>query len=309
MPLYPVFLDLAGRRALVLGTGEVAQRKAEPLRRAGADVTLRDRFDPADLNGIAIAIGADAAEEQLQALAAACRARGIPVNVVDRPDLCSFLSPATVERDPIVIAISTAGAAPVLARLLRARIEAAIPPAWGRLAALAGSFKEETRRLLPDSTQRRRLLERIFAGRVADLVFAGHEDAARAAFAAELRGARATPGIVYCVAAGPGDADLLTLRALRLLGEADVIVHDPDVGEAVLATARRDAPRIPAGPGCAGLLAGLARDGRKVVRLCPGRPDEAAALRQAGVLIEEVPGALPSSALCDPARGSPLGSS
>eukprot|EP01035_Chromulina_nebulosa_P044960 gene44960-biopygen30958 len=135
---FPAFLDLHGRPALVLGTGEVGQRKAGLLAQAGARVLLRDRFDPADLDGCAVAIGADAAEADLAALSQAARARGIPVNVVDRPALCSFISPAVIDRDPITIAISTAGQAPVLARMLRQRIEAIIPPAFGRLAALAG---------------------------------------------------------------------------------------------------------------------------------------------------------------------------
>ena len=222
---FPIFLELHGCTALVLGDGEVAARKAEPLRAAGAIVKLRRHFDPADLDGCAIAIGADAEESELQALSEAARARGIPVNVVDRPALCSYITPATIDRDPITIAVSSAGTAPVLARLIRARIEASIPPAYGRLAALAERFKARIRTALPDLAQRRRVLETLLTGRAADLVFAGRDEEAADIFAATLDGAEPSGGMVFLVGAGPGAADLLTLRAQRLLGEADVVVR------------------------------------------------------------------------------------
>jgi uroporphyrin-III C-methyltransferase/precorrin-2 dehydrogenase/sirohydrochlorin ferrochelatase len=304
---FPAFLDLQGRHALVLGDGEIAERKAEPLRRAGALVRQAHIFDPADLEGCAIAIGADAAEAELVALSVEARRRGIPVNVVDRPELCSFIMPATIDRDPITIAVSTSGTAPVLARLLRAKIEALIPPAYGRLAALAERFKDDVRRRLPDLAPRRRLLERAFTGRVADLVFAGDDDAAAAAMQRELDGGAAAEGIVFLVGAGPGAADLLTLRAQRLLGEADVIVHDRLVSDEVMDLARRDARRIYVGKMRANhclkqedinaLLVRLAREGQKVVRLKGGDPlvfgrggEEAEALEAAGVRCEIVPG-------------------
>jgi uroporphyrin-III C-methyltransferase/precorrin-2 dehydrogenase/sirohydrochlorin ferrochelatase len=307
MQHFPVFLDLRGRRALVLGAGEVAARKAEPLRRAGADVIEAPQFSPELLAGCALAIGADAAEEDLRALSAAARAAGIPVNVVDRPELCSFIMPAIVERDPLTIAVSSGGAAPVLARLIRARIEAAVPPAFGRLAALAARFKAEARRRLPDLATRRRVLESLFTGPVAELVFAGREAEAEAAFAEALASGVDGGGMVFLVGAGPGAADLLTLRAQRLLGEADVIVHDRLVGTDVLDMARRDAERIYVGKARANhcmkqedinaLLVRLARAGRKVVRLKGGDPfvfgrggEEAEALAAAGVRFEVVPG-------------------
>jgi uroporphyrin-III C-methyltransferase/precorrin-2 dehydrogenase/sirohydrochlorin ferrochelatase len=317
----PVFLDLRGRRALVLGDGEAAERKAEMLRRAGAEVVLATRFSAALLNGCAVAIGADAAEADLQALHQAATARGIPVNVVDRPALCSFISPAVIDRDPITIAVSSAGTAPLLARLLRARIEAAIPPAFGRLAALADSFKTELRRRLPDLARRRRVLERAFTGPAADLIFAGQDAAARAAFAAAIDTGEDAPmpGMVFLVGAGPGSADLLTLRAQRLLGEADVIVHDRLVGDAVIDMARRDAERIYVGKaradhclpqdGINALLVRLAREGRKVVRLKGGDPfvfgrggEEAEALEAAGIAYEVVPGVTAALACAAQAR-------
>lgn len=291
MRFFPVFLDVRGRAVLVLGKGEIARRKAEPLQRAGAMLRVAARFDPDDLTGCALAVGADAPEPELQALSAAAQAAGIPVNIVDRPDLCSFITPAIMDRDPIVVAISTGGAAPVLARLLRARIEAAVPPAFGALAALADSFKEAFRQRWPDMAARRRVLEGLFSGRAADLVFAGQTDAARAVFAAALAGDSVSAGIVHLVGGGPGAADLLTLRAQRLLGEADAVAYGPGVGAAVLDMARRDAARVASAT--LAEVAALARAGRKVVWLLPGDArgtDAAAALADAGVLFEVVPG-------------------
>ncbi len=307
MQHFPIFLDLRGRRAVVLGAGDVAARKAELLRRAGAAVEIVAQFSPALLDGCAIAVGADAPEAELQALAAAARAAGIPVNVVDRPDLCSFIMPAVIDRAPLTVAVSSGGAAPVLARLLRARIEAAVPPAFGRLAAIAAEFRDALRRRLPQVAERRRVLERLLSGHAADLVFAGRDDDARAAFAAAIEDADIRQGMVFLVGAGPGDADLLTLRAQRLLGEADIIVHDRLVGDAVLDMARRDAERIYVGKirahhclpqeGINDLLIRLAREGRKVVRLKGGDPfifgrggEEVEALLAAGIHVEVVPG-------------------
>jgi uroporphyrin-III C-methyltransferase/precorrin-2 dehydrogenase/sirohydrochlorin ferrochelatase len=317
----PIFLDLQGRRALVLGTGEAAERKADMLRRAGAELVLAARFTPELLDDCAVAIGTGATETDLLALYEAAKARGIPVNVVDRPELCSFISPAVIDRDPITIAVSSAGTAPLLARLLRARIEAVIPPAFGRLAALADSFKAELRRRLPDLARRRRVLERAFTGPAADLLFAGQDEAASAAFADEIdAGADAPmPGMVFLVGAGPGSPDLLTLRAHRLLGEADVIVHDRLVSDAVLDVARRDADRIYVGKaradhclpqeGINALLVRLAQEGRKVVRLKGGDPfvfgrggEEAEALEAAGIAYEVVPGVTAALACAAQAR-------
>jgi uroporphyrin-III C-methyltransferase/precorrin-2 dehydrogenase/sirohydrochlorin ferrochelatase len=309
MQHFPIFLDLAGRTALVLGDGPGATRKAAMLREAGAEVRCARHFAPALLEGCTLAIGAEAAEADLQALAAAARAAAVPVNIVDRPALCSFIMPAIIDRAPLTVAVSSGGAAPVLARLLRARIEAAVPPAFGRLATLAAALRDELRRRLPDVTLRRRVLEAAFTGTVADLVFAGREAEAHA----QLRTAAAaaegvTPeGVVFLVGAGPGAADLLTLRAQRLLGEADVIVHDRLVGGGVLAMARRDAERIYVGKARGNhcmkqddinaLLVRLAREGRRVVRLKGGDPfvfgrggEEADALAAAGVRCEVVPG-------------------
>jgi uroporphyrin-III C-methyltransferase/precorrin-2 dehydrogenase/sirohydrochlorin ferrochelatase len=319
---FPIFLDLQGRTALVLGNGEVAQRKAEMLARAGAQIRRAAHFDAALLPGCALAIGADAPEADLQALSQAAHAAGIPVNVVDRPELCSFITPSIIDRDPVTIAVSSAGTAPVLARLLRARIEALIPPAYGRLALLADRFKAEIRCRLPDLTARRRVLERLLTGRAADLVFAGREDAAAEEFTRALAEQPSKTGMVFLVGAGPGAADLLTLRAQRLLGEADVIVHDRLVTQDVLDMARRDAERIYVGKARANhclkqneindLLIRLAREGRKVVRLKGGDPfifgrggEEAEALAEAGIPCEIVPG-ITAALACAAQAGIPL---
>ena len=304
---FPIFMDLHGRRCLVLGTGEAAERKAGALRRCGAEVVQVAHFNPAVLDGCAVAIGAEAADADIAALVAEANERGIPVNVVDRPALCSFITPAVVDRSPITVAVSSAGAAPVLARLIRARIEALVPPALGRLAAIVDEFKSEIRRHLPDTALRRRVLERALGGRVADLVAAGDEDGARREMTRQIAEGAEPGGIVYLVGAGPGASDLLTLRAHRLLGEADVIVHDRLIGDDVLDMARRDAERIYGGKaranhclpqeGINDLLVRLAREGKKVVRLKGGDPfvfgrggEEAEALAEAGIAFEVVPG-------------------
>ena len=225
------------------------------------------------------------------------QARGIPVNIVDRPALCSFIMPAIVDRDPVIVAIGTGGAAPVLARLVRARIEAMLPPLLGRVAAMADAFKEEMRARFPDLARRRRLIERLFAGRAAALALAGEDAAARDAVVAEMAAEEAgapAPGIVHLVGAGPGEADLLTLRAQRLLGEADVIVHAEAMSEAVLDLARRDAERLVAdGAPAREAAIGLAQAGKAVVWLAAGAGPGAAdaqAICAAGMACTVVPG-------------------
>lgn len=320
---FPVFLDLQGRVALVLGTGEVAERKADLLRQAGATLRFAERFAPELLEGCAIAIGADAEPAELHTLAAACRARGIPVNVVDRPALCTALMPSIIDRAPVTVAVSTGGAAPVLARQLRQRIEAVLPAGLGRVAAMAERCKAAVRQRLPDLAARRRFLDAALSGPAADLAMAGREAEADAALAAALAGADAAPpGVVHLVGAGPGAGDLLTLRALRLLGEADVIVHDRLGTEEVLELARRDAERILVGKSGAdhclrqeeinALLVRLAREGKRVVRLKGGDPlifgrggEEAEALAAAGIACEIVPGVTAALA-CAAGAGIPL---
>jgi uroporphyrin-III C-methyltransferase/precorrin-2 dehydrogenase/sirohydrochlorin ferrochelatase len=320
---FPAFLDLQGRLCLVLGEGEVAERKAEPLRAAGATIRRAARFEAGLLDGVALAIGADAPEADLRALSEAARIRGVPVNIVDRPELCSFITPSLIDRDPVTIAISTGGASPTLARMMRQKIEAVLPQHLGLLAALADRFQAAIRRALPNLPARRTFLDRALTGPAAELAYAGRIAEAEAAFARALETAEAVPqGFVHLVGAGPGAADLLTLRALRLLGEADVIVHDRLVSREVLAMARRDAERIFVGKsraqhclpqeGINALLVRLAREGKRVVRLKGGDPlvfgrggEEAEALAAAGVPFEIVPGVTAALA-CAAQSGIPL---
>ncbi|MFT8244756.1 siroheme synthase CysG [Roseomonas sp. BN140053] len=320
---FPAFLDLRGRTVLLLGQGEALEAKAALVRAAGAELREAARFAPELLEGCAAAFAAGAPEEELRALAEAARGRGLPVNVVDRPELCSFIVPAIVDRDPVTVGISTSGAAPVLARLIRQKIEAVLPPGLASLAALAGRCKDAVRRALPETGARRRFLERVLSGPVADLALSGREAEAEAALHRALAEAEATPpGFVHLVGAGPGAPDLLTLRALRILGEADVIVHDRLVPEAVLDLARRDARRIFVGKqranhcvpqeGINDLLVQLAREGKRVVRLKGGDPfvfgrggEEAEALAAAGVAHAVVPG-ITAALACAAAAGIPL---
>ncbi len=321
---YPIFLTLAGRRVIVLGTGEAADRRAASFAGLGAVVERIAAAADTRIEGAALAVGAGAPEAELAAFSARAMAAGVPVNIVDRPELCSFITPAIVDRDPLTIAISSGGAAPVLARLLRARIETLVAPAWGRLAQLAETLKGETRRLLPDPARRRRMLEQAFSGRTADRVFAGDEAGARAEYLAELAAAaaqadRPPEGMVTLVGAGPGAADLISLRGLRVLGEADAIVHDRLGTAEVLELARRDAARIDVGKSQGdhtmpqreinALLVRLAREGKRVVRLKGGDPfvfgrggEEVEALVQAGIAHEVVPGITAALACAASAR-------
>ncbi len=297
MRYLPVFLDVQGRRALVLGRGEVGERKAEALRRAGAEVVFADSYAPELLDGVVLAIGAEASDDELEALSADAKARSLPVNVVDKPWLCSYITPAVVDRDPLIVAVGSAGEAPVLARLVRSRIEAMLPPALSRLAAMLGGLSGELRKKFPSPGPRRRVIERIVGGRAADLVLAGDEAAGMAEMQREIEAGTATPpGLIYLVLAGPGPADLVTIRAHRLLGEADIIVHDPSVTPEVIDLARRDADRVAAEPDEVAQLSGLAAAGKRVVRL--GAELDVETLRAAltGVVTEVVPGLCYSAA-------------
>jgi len=246
-------------------------------------------------------------------VAEAARTVGVPVNVTDRAELSSFIVPAIVERDPVVIGISTGGAAPVLARLLRARLESLIPAGYGRLAALAGAFRDRVKaRFKPQ--ERRRFWERVLQGPIAELVFSGRDAEARKALQATLDdqrlagpGRSLTGGEVSLVGAGPGDPDLLTFRALRLMQQADVVVYDRLVSQPILELVRLEAERIYVGKErdnhalpqgeINALMVRLAREGKRVVRLKGGDPfifgrggEEIDALLEHGIAFEVVPG-------------------
>lgn len=306
MRALPLFHDLRDRLCLVVGGGEAALRKAAVLESVGARVVHRATAD--DLDDVVLVVVAGADEETARRAFDLCRARGIPINAVDRPRYCTVTWPAIVDRDPITIAIGTSGAAPTLARLLRARIERAVPAPMAGLARLGESWRTRVKAALSAPVSRLRFWERFFEGPVAEAALAGDlADADRRARAL-LDGREAQPrGIVHLVGAGPGDPELLTLRALRLIQSADVIVHDRLVSEEVLAFARADAERIYVGKRRANhcvpqqdinaLLVEHARAGKRVVRLKGGDPfvfgrggEEIEALLVAGIDCDVTPG-------------------
>ena len=284
MRALPLFHDLRHRTCLVIGHGEVADRKAAVLRSAGGDVRLVSTLDGTDLADVALVVIATASDDIARATYDACRARGIPINAVDRPQYCTVTWPAIVERGDVTIAIGTGGAAPILARLLRTQIEQAVPQTVALLAAVARRWRPLVSRHFAESDERRRFWDRFFAGPAAKAALAGDRAGAERQTIALFANAKTRPrtGHVHLVGAGPGDPELLTLRALRLLQSADVIVHDRLVSAPILALARKDARRIDVGKRRAAhgmaqdeinaLLVRLARDGARVVRLKGGDP-------------------------------------
>src|SRR6185312_981358 len=313
---FPLSYKVEGRRIVIVGGGEEALNKARLTIKTTASVViisptisadfsalpvtvLARSFAPDDLDGAALLFVADRGPDG-EAARAAAKARGIPVNVVDVPELCDFYTPSIVDRAPLTVAISTEGQAPVLARLVRARIEAMLAPETGAMARIAGQMRESVMRLLPDGRRRRRYFEALVGG----------PEPADAASATELLAVHASGGeggMVHLIGAGPGAEDLLTLRAQRLLQEADVIVHDQLVPPAVVEMGRRDAERISVGKAKGHhsfsqaqintLLVRLAQEGKRVARLKSGDPmvfgragEEIAALRKAGVAYTIVPG-------------------
>jgi uroporphyrin-III C-methyltransferase / precorrin-2 dehydrogenase / sirohydrochlorin ferrochelatase len=335
MDYLPVFLHIEDAPALVVGGGRVAARKIEWLLKARARVMvaapellpeLAERvhrgelahlpglFEPGQLARVALVVAASADRDANAAVSRAARERHIPVNVVDSAELSTFIFPAIIDRSPIVVAVSSAGAAPVLARLLREQIEALLPARLAALARFLGARRAAVGRAL-GAPARRTFWERIVGGRTASELLAGNEAGAARAFAAELAAARlaaggsagaVTPGEVYLIGAGPGDPDLLTLRALQLLQQADVILHDRLVPAAILERARRDAERIFVGKEMGDqaqqtrintLLVELARAGKRVARLKGGDPfifgrggEEAEVLAAHGIPYRVVPG-------------------
>lgn len=328
LSVFPAFHKVEGRRIVVVGAGAEAAAKvrlaaettaeivvvaAEPehevvsaVAAAGGRILAR-AFAADDVAGAAIVFSATGDEAADTLVAAAARRYGVPVNVVDRPHLCDFYTPAIVNRAPVAVAVTSSGTGPVLARHIRARIESMLPRETGDLARLAEGFRATVARVLHEGPARRRFWAQFFSGTVADRVYAGRGEEARTEATRLLNGERGAAGFVWLVGAGPGAEDLLTLRALRLLQEADVIVHDGLVPEAIVAMGRRDAERIAVGKSKGNhsvpqerineLLVELGRAGRRVVRLKSGDPlvfgragEEMAALADAGIGHAVVPG-------------------
>jgi uroporphyrin-III C-methyltransferase/precorrin-2 dehydrogenase/sirohydrochlorin ferrochelatase len=338
MDFLPIFIDIRNRNCLVVGGGEVAARKAALLLRAGAHVTvvaprlceqldeqllerggeqLRQRriihraetFCSGHLADAALVIAATDDPAVNRKVSEVAKGLGIPVNVVDDPASCSFIMPSIVDRSPVLIAISSGGASPVLARLLRARLETIIPMAYGRLATYAAQFRERVKQRLSGHDKRRRFWEKVLQGTFAEMVFAGRDRAAKAYLERVLDSEtdEAGGGEVYLVGAGPGDPELLTFRAMRLMQQADVVVYDRLVSPEILDMVRRDAARIYAGKerskhampqeSINELLVRLAKEGKRVLRLKGGDPfifgrggEEIETLAGEGVPFQVVPG-------------------
>ncbi len=246
MDSFPIFMRLQGRAVLVVGTGEPAHAKQRLLLASGARVDLQARL-PRTLAGYALVFGASGDDATDREVAAAARDAGLPVNVVDRPDLSDFIMPAVVDRGEVVIGISTGGASPVLAQRVRGWIEDALPARLDRLAAFARRFRSAVHDRLADAKTRRRFWDRFFDGRAADLILAGSEQQAACQMIRDLNGAKAGErdvGSVTVIALASREADELRLKDLRALRKADVIAHDGDVPAEILNYARREARRI-----------------------------------------------------------------
>ncbi len=345
MEQVPVWLTLRDRSVVVVGGTDKAAAKVRLALNAGARVTVvapslgievaelvrggraqhvARRFAAADLDDATIVYGATGIDTVDTEVAVAARAARVLVNVVDRPALSDFSMPAIIDRGAVVVGVSTGGTVPALAAAVRARIEAALPPRLARLAVFAESFRDAIRAKIAFGPARLRFWQRVVAGPIAEQVLSGDEARAHAQVLQALNGpdSMQTGGTVYLVGAGPGDPELLTLRALRLLQTADVIVYDRLVGPGVLDYARRDAERVFVGKEPTRhpvpqseinmLLADRARTGLSVVRLKGGDPlifgrggEEADHLRAAGVKVEVVPG-ITAALACAAAAGVPL---
>ncbi|HEY3851935.1 MAG TPA: siroheme synthase CysG, partial [Steroidobacteraceae bacterium] len=329
MNYLPLFFDLRGQKVLVVGAGAVALRKVQLLERAQAAITvvasqaapelveraaggaleLRLReFASDDLEGARLVIAATSRRAVNRWVASLAEARGIPVNVVDDLGASRVIVPAIIDRDPVIVAVSSAGTSPVLARRLRERLEALIPRRIGLWAVWLAGMRAAARRRIPSADARRRYFEMLVDGPAERRFVDGDERGARR-IAQRLMGSVSAgpPGQVTLVGAGPGDPELLTLKALRALQDADVILHDRLVPAAVLDYARREAERVCVGKAAGGagtsqeaindLLIAHARRGRRVVRLKGGDPfifgrggEELEALASAGIAFSVVPG-------------------
>lgn len=345
MDYLPLFTRLENRRCVVVGGGAIALRKAGLLvrarakvfvvapqidsqlkllaQRSGGSAELRE-YQSDDLDATALVIAAtDNAQINAQ-VSRDAQARHIPVNVVDNPALCSVILPSIIDRSPLMIAIGSGGQSPVLARQLRAKLESVIPAAYGRLAQLVGRFRERAAQRFPDIDTRRRFWEEILEGPIAEFVLAGREDVAESELSRRL--ADLTPpssgGEVYLVGAGPGDPDLLTFKALRLMQKADVVLYDRLVAPEIVDLTRRDAERIYVGKARAEhalpqgnineLLVILAKQGKKVLRLKGGDPfifgrggEEIEKLAEHKIPFQVVPGITAASG-CAAYAGIPL---
>ncbi|NNF17571.1 MAG: uroporphyrinogen-III C-methyltransferase [Gammaproteobacteria bacterium] len=350
MDYFPLFADLHNRDVLVVGGGAVAERKVRLLLKAHAHVTiiaprlsttmkswaeggqvewLRRKFDDDDMTPYVLVYAATDDGSVNQRVYTVATAAGKLVNTVDQKDLCTFISPAIVDRSPVIVAISTGGASPVLARRLRSMLEIQLPQRLGRVADFANAMRDTVKSVLHKLTPRRLFWEEMLDGKIYELLLGGYEHEARQRFMSMLgRHQRATvgsstaTGLVALVGAGPGDPGLLTVRALQVMQSADVVLHDKLVGAGVLELCRRDAELVDVGKRSGNhrlqqqeinqMLVDLARQGKRVVRLKGGDPfifgrggEELLALADSGIQAEVVPG-ISAAVACAAAARLPL---
>lgn len=343
MEYYPLFFKLTGQNVLIVGGGGVALRKARLFKKASAVISVVSPTVLPELAGLVRETGgkifsqlyADELLENIELVIAAtddhavhqkivedCRQRRILLNVVDSPQLCTVIVPALVDRSPIVVAVSSFGKAPILARRVRAHIESTVPAAYGKLATLMGNFRDRLARKIPPE-QRLRFWESVLDGPIAERVLKGDTETAETLLAAKVDKAETqTTGEVYLVGAGPGDPDLLTFKALRLMQRADVVLYDRLVSEPILELVRRDADRIYVGKRRADhsvpqqninlMLLELAQQGKRVLRLKGGDPfifgrggEEIGLLAEKNIPFQVVPGITAASG-CAAYAGIPL---
>lgn len=344
MDYLPLFHKLQGRVVLLVGGGEMALRKARLLLETGARLrvvapwvsdelqsllaakqgqcVLRE-YQAADMQGCCLVLATTDQPAVNLTIAEHAQALGIPVYAVGAPELSSIIFPAIVDRSPLIVAVSSAGHAPVLARLARAKIETWLPASYGRLAGLAAKFRDQVKTLLPHVQPRRVFWEDVFQGQIAEHVFAGRMHQAEQLLHEKISGAQnQVVGEVYLVGAGPGDPDLLTFKALRLMQQADVVLYDRLVAPAILELCRRDADRMYVGKQASNhsvpqdqinlRLVELARQGKRVVRLKGGDPfifgrggEEIEELAAQHIPFQVVPGITAASG-CSAYAGIPL---
>ncbi len=344
MDFLPLFTDLKQRQCLLVGGGAVALRKARLLEKAGARVNVvapdildelrqlvnhsggeyqQGSYQSSLLNGVFLVIAATDDRGLNKQVSEDCQHRNIPVNVVDDPELCSVILPAIVDRSPLMIAISSGGASPVLARLIRSRLESSIPSAFGRLASLVGSFRDKVKAQFDDIEDRRDFWEQTLQGPIAEMVFAGKDQTAAEMLEEAIEKADIRPGgEVYLIGAGPGDPDLMTFKAMRLLQRADVVLYDRLVAPEIVELCRKDAERVYVGKARSDhavpqqdinqLLVDYALQGKKVARLKGGDPfifgrggEEIELLAEKKVPFQVVPG-VTAAAGCASYSGIPL---
>ncbi len=306
MDFLPIFVNIQNKKCLVVGAGKIAARKIDLLLQARADLhvvateishecaVFRDdgkihysqrEFKEQDLDQVNLVIAATNNATLNKEISQLAKNRQIPVNVVDAPDLCSFIMPSIIDRSPVQIAISTGGSSPVLARTLRTKLETCIPAAYGKLGKLLESFRDKVKARFDNVDQRRIFWESILQGPIPELVFSDQDQRARESLQRAIDDKKEHPdfdGEVYLVGAGPGDPDLLSFKALRLMQSCDVVVYDRLVSKPILELVRRDAERIYAGKERSNhaipqeninqLLADMAKQGKRVLRLKGGDP-------------------------------------